>query len=66
MPECVVCGGCTTFDLNALATPGEGLVCNSVVVIKEQVDLTAEGLGAFHVEEKLPFELMIIRKVAVA
>lgn len=57
---CAAYGDCLKIsDLQCLG-PGEGLWCKNVLAIKEQV--TIGGMGEFFIEQKLPFELFIIRK----
>lgn len=64
VPRCAFCSGCAGFSLNDITDPGQGLWCTNVVKLGAQLDLTEEGVGAFLIEQKLPFELVIIRKIA--
>lgn len=58
--QCAACGDCLILDLNTIPNSGNALWCKNEVAIKEQVEIA--GVGNFHIEQKLPFELFIVRK----
>ncbi|NLV91865.1 MAG: hypothetical protein GX030_05650 [Firmicutes bacterium] len=59
--ECLTCGDCQTINPGALQV-GEGVWCKNVMLLSREITLPIAGaMRAFYLEQKVPFELLIIR-----